>query len=108
MCPPPPPPTASTLFARVNAGDCDNSTNSKLVTARHRTLELALPQSETIPVLWWLCVGQISRKIGFKALKAFLLLVLIYVVSRGVQYAEERCPVASLRMSIHRILFFAS
>ena len=68
----------------MHAGDCDNSTNSKPVAPRHRALELALPQSDTIPVLWWFCVEQISRKIGFKALKAFPLLALIYVVSRGV------------------------
>ena len=88
----------------MHADDCDNSTNSKHVAPQYRTLELALPQSETIPVLWCFCVGQISRKIGFKALKAFSLLASIYVVSRGVQYVEEGCPVASLRMSIHRIL----
>ena len=68
----------------MHAGDCDHSTDSKLVAPRHRTLELVLPQSETIPVLRWFCVEQISRKIGFKALEAFSLLASIYVVSRGV------------------------
>ena len=68
----------------MHAGNCDNSTDSKLVAPRHRTLELALPQSETNPVLWWLCVEQISWKIGFKALEAFYLLASIYVVLRGV------------------------
>ena len=68
----------------MHAGDCDNSTNSKLVAPPHRTLELALPQSETIPVIGWFCVGQISQKIGFKALEAFSLLASIYVASRGV------------------------
>ena len=68
----------------MHAGDCDNSTDSKLVAPQHRTLELALPRSETIPVLQWFCVEQISRKIGFKALEAFSLLASIYVVSRGV------------------------
>ena len=62
----------------MHAGD--NSTDSKLVTPQHRTLELALPQSETIPVLQWFCV----EKIGFKALEAFSLLASIYVVLRGV------------------------
>ena len=80
----------------MHAGDCDNFTNSKLVAPQYRTLELALPQSDTIPVLWCFCVGQISRKIGFKALKAVSLLASIYIVSHGVQYVEERCPVASL------------
>ena len=34
---------------------------------------------------------QISRRIQFIASEAFSLLALVYVVSRGVQYAKERC-----------------
>ena len=50
---------------------------------------------------------QILQRIRFIASEAFSLLALVYVASRGVQYAKERCPVTSLRMRIHSILFLA-
>ena len=92
----------------MHAGDCDNSTDSKLVVSGHRVLELPLPQFKAMPVLGWFCMRQISRRIRFIALEAFSLLASVYVVLHGVQYAKERCPAASLRMGIHRILFLAS
>ena len=51
---------------------------------------------------------QTSWRIRFIALEAFSLLASVHVVSRGVQYAKEQCPVTSLRIRIHRKLFLAS
>ena len=65
----------------------------------YRICDLVLPQSETIPALWWFCVGQISQKIGFKDLTAFSLLASLYVVSHGRQYAEEWYLVTLLRLN---------
>ena len=92
----------------MHAGGCDNSTDSKLVVPRHAVLELALPQFKAMRILGQFCMRQISRRIRFIASETFSLLASVYVVSRGVQYAKERCPVTSLRMRIHRILFLAS
>ena len=89
----------------MHAGGCDNSTDSKFVVPRNAVLELALPQFKAMPILGWFCMRKISRRI---ASEAFSLLASVYVVSRDVQYAKERCPVTSLRMRIHRILFLAS
>ena len=70
----------------MHAGDCDNSTDSKLV----------VPQFKAMRILGQFCMRQISRRIRFIALETFSLLASVYVVSRGVQYAKERCPVTSL------------